>query len=171
MQATQARNALLKQIEDGQVIEAGGRFWRVLPSRRFIVVDIEVASLATSGETLFKSVKDLLIEHVTAHCTESRGLDACRIGWKDDGGVASDFLGIRATTPGAFPVASTVLSAASVVRLDKWNLMFPKNRDRIFIAETIGPPASAAYTLSLTLHCRELAPLPEKAAALLKSCR
>jgi hypothetical protein len=164
------REALRARLQAGKIIPAGGEYYAVSAARKFIVVDIDVASGGTSGETIFKSVKTVLIEKATAHCTATGGLSVCRFGWKGDGGDRGDFFGLQASQEGKFPIASTILSDASVTRLDRWDLVFPKNTDRTFIAEQVTGTAASDYTLSVTLHVRELVKLPSSLTAILKEC-
>lgn len=141
----------------GQVINAGGARFRVGLSRFYMVVPISVTagSSETAGTKIFNAPRDLLVEHITAYCSDSRGLDAFRLGWYIDNGLNTDFF--APTSDDAlptYPLASTFLTDAGIWRMDRPNLVFVKDSKRTFKA--IDATGTAPYTVELTLHIRLL---------------
>lgn len=147
------------QLNDlaGKTITAGGRRYRVGLSRVYLVVPITVitnSSTDVSGSTVFQAPKNLIIENITAVCTDSNGLEAFRLGWFTEAGKQLDFYATEGAAEPVYPIASTFLTDAQIWRLDRTNLVFMKDGKRTFKA--INAVGTAPYRVELTLLMREL---------------
>ena len=134
----------------------GARFaYRAIPGRKFIVIELSVTG-STDIEGFFEAPDDLVLDHLSAQVTDTDGLEACRLGWKNDSGKDVDNLT-------SYPGVSVVYPALSQIAIDSWqkvaeipplDLVFKKNTRRSFIVQNLtGTPT---YTVRLTLHTRLL---------------
>lgn len=144
-------------MEALKTIKAGGKTFRVEPGRKILVVQATITSTA-DGEATFEAPEDMLVETITAWSEDAGGLETCRIGWKSDSGRDIDFYAPEKDSSIRYPVASTVFSNADNYRQERWNLVFPKSKKRVFIFQNNG--GSPSYEVELTFSCRILTEVP-----------
>lgn len=147
-------------MKGANILEVGGRKYRILPGRDIITVAITIASGSTAENTgLFEAPNDLLIRNVTAYF--GAGLNAVRLAWRNGQGDTANFPVAYTNAEKAYPVASTVVTDMSAQPLPRWDLFFRKGSQRTFIAQALSPPASNV-TFELTLHCFPCQPLEQR---------
>lgn len=136
-------------------IRIGGADYIIEPRRYILVVQVTVGSTG-EGEATFEAPEDILVEEILAFSEDAGGLQTCRIGWKSDAGRDQDFYAPEKNATLRYPIASTLFSDASIHKTDKWNLIFPKGKKRLFIVQNAG--GSPSYEVELTFKCRRLVP-------------
>lgn len=147
------------QLNDlaGKTLTAGNRRFRASLSRSYLVVPITVTTVSStdiSGSTVFQAPRNVIVEKMTAWCSDASGLAAFRLGWFNEAGKQLDFYATENATEPVYPIGSTFLTDAGIYRIDNLNLIFLRDGKRTFKA--INNVGTAPYTVELTLHLREL---------------
>lgn len=142
----------VEHLPRGYIVREGeGReFYRVLPIRRFMTVQITTDGDGV-GSKLVKPVSHLVIDYVCGY--DSGGsLAAWRLWWENNRGSTPDFLAVETNTDKVYPRANQLLTtAADLYQQVPWNMVLRKDDQRRFRVSGL-----TSGTVELTLLVREL---------------